>query len=132
MHDIESGLRSELKAISAEIESVNFKIENVASDEANLDAKIEKKKAELARHQKRLGNIIGTRKSVKNNLIRLFFCTAALKSVRPAFMDEFEKLEAELTEVYNTYVLKFRCLVFLEQQLEDVEKAESAQKLVSS
>ena len=45
-------------------------------------------------------------------------------------MDEFEKLEAELSETYNLYVLKFRCLVFLEQQLEDVEKSEIAQKQV--
>lgn len=39
-------------------------------------------------------------------------------------MDEFEKLEQELSLAYDQYVLKFRCLVYLEQQLEDIEKSE--------
>lgn len=50
-------------------------LDNVASDEANLEAKIEKKRAELERNQKRL---------------------ATLHTVRPAYMDEYEKLEQEL------------------------------------
>lgn len=50
-------------------------LDNVASDEANLEAKIEKKKSELDRNQKRL---------------------ATLQTVRPAYMDEYEKLEEEL------------------------------------
>lgn len=37
-----------------EIENITFKIENVASDEANLEAKIEKKRQDLERYQKRL------------------------------------------------------------------------------
>lgn len=50
-------------------------LDNVASDEANLEAKIEKKRSELERNQKRL---------------------ATLQTVRPAYMDEYEKLEEEL------------------------------------
>ncbi|KAI1291892.1 Clusterin-associated protein 1 [Halotydeus destructor] len=105
--DVDKGLREELRAIEKDIESTNFKIDNVASDEDNLEEKLEKKRSELERNQKRL---------------------QALKSVRPAFMDEYEKLEEELNYVYNLYVVKFRCLVFLEQQLEDVEKTELVQK----
>ena len=37
--------------------------------------------------------------------------------VRPAFMDEYEKLEAELKKLYEDYIVKFRCLSFLEQQV---------------
>ena len=44
--------------------------------------------------------------------------------LRPAFMDEYERLEQELSYVYDLYVLKYRCLLFLEQQLEDIEKTE--------
>ena len=55
-----------------------------------MEAKIEKKKVELERNQKRL---------------------LTLKKVRPAFMDEYEKLEAELKKVYEEYIVKFRCLV---------------------
>lgn len=39
-------------------------------------------------------------------------------------MDEFEKLEQELAYFYDLYILKFRCLVYLEQQMEDIEKSE--------
>jgi clusterin-associated protein 1 len=31
-----------------------------------------------------------------------------LKKVRPAFMDEYEKLESELKKVYEEYIVKFR------------------------
>lgn len=53
-------------------------LDNVASDEANLEAKIEKKRSELERNQKRL---------------------ATLQTVRPAYMDEYEKLEEELASM---------------------------------
>jgi clusterin-associated protein 1 len=54
-----------------------------------LEAKIEKKKVELDRNQKRL---------------------LTLKKVRPAFMDEYEKLEEELKKLYEEYIIKFRCM----------------------
>lgn len=47
-------------------------------------------------------------------------------------MDEFEKLEQELAYSYDLYVLKFRCLVYLEQQLEDIERSEVDQIKVRS
>ena len=61
-----------------------------------MEAKIEKKKVELERNQKRL---------------------MTLKKVRPAFMDEYEKLEDELKKIYEDYIVKYRCLAFLEQQV---------------
>ncbi len=75
----------------------------MASNEANLEAKIEKKRVELDRTQKRL---------------------ITLKKVRPAFMDEYEKLEAELKKLYEDYIVKFRCLSYLEQQVEEFERLE--------
>lgn len=53
-------------------------LDNVASDEANLETKIDKRKTELERNQKRL---------------------ATLQTVRPAYMDEYDKLEEELNAV---------------------------------
>ena len=70
-------------------QKITNNIENVASNEANLEAKIEKKKVELDRNQKRL---------------------FTLKKVRPAFMDEYEKLEEELKKLYEEYIIKFRCM----------------------
>ena len=39
-------------------------------------------------------------------------------------MDEYEKLEEELQVIYEMYITKFRCLTFLEQQLEEIEESE--------
>ena len=41
-----------------------------------------------------------------------FFC------LRPSFMNDFEKFEDELNELYSNYVLKFRILSYLEKELE--------------
>lgn len=101
--EVESSLRVTYKAIEEEIQKTTQLIENVASDEVNLDAKIEKKKLELERNQKRL---------------------QTLKKVRPAFMDEYEKLEDELKKVYEVYVVKMRCLTYLEQLLDELERVE--------
>lgn len=52
--EIERSIKDGIKEIQTEIEKINYKIDNVAADEANLEAKIEKKKSELERNQKRL------------------------------------------------------------------------------
>ena len=46
-------------------------------------------------------------------------------------MDEFEKLEQELANYYDQYTLKFRCLAYLQQQIEEIEKNEMADVRVS-
>lgn len=38
---------------------------------------------------------------------------------RPAFLEEFEKLEAELQTLYQEYVTRTRCISYLEQQHEE-------------
>lgn len=53
--------------------------------------------------------------SVDSKLVSLF---------RPAFMDEYERLEEELQECYESYMVKFRCLAYLERLLEEHEFAE--------
>jgi hypothetical protein len=45
-----------------------------------------------------------------NKSIRVLF--------RPSFMNDFEKFETELNELYTNYVLKFRILSYLEKELE--------------
>lgn len=101
VNDIEQGLKSTLKAVEVDLEKTMDLLNNIATNEANLDTKIEKKKSELERNQKRL---------------------ATLQTVRPAFMDEYERLESELEEVYRLYVDKYRNLVYLESQLEEYER----------
>ncbi|EMP40841.1 Clusterin-associated protein 1 [Chelonia mydas] len=43
---------------------------------------------------------------------------------RPAFMDEYEKIEEELQKQYSSYLEKFRNLAYLEQQLDDHHRLE--------
>ena len=83
-------------------------------DEQTLDGKIKKKAAELERAEKR---------------------AKALQTVRPAFMDEYDRLEQELEKMYEVYVLRIRNLTYLEHELEthharDMEDEEKVRKIL--
>ncbi|XP_031575256.1 clusterin-associated protein 1 homolog [Actinia tenebrosa] len=103
VNELENGIKKSMLRVQEEIKKTTQMLNNIASDEANLETKIEKKKQELERNQKRL---------------------RSLESVRPAFMDEYEKLEEDLKKVYETYMEKHRNLSYLEQLLDDVNRAE--------
>ncbi|KAM9584173.1 clusterin-associated protein 1 isoform 3-T3 [Trichechus inunguis] len=103
INETEKVMRIAIKDILAQVQKTKDLLNNVASDEANLEAKIEKRKLELDRNRKRL---------------------QTLQSVRPAFMDEYEKIEEELQKQYDIYLEKFRNLTYLEQQLEDHHRME--------
>uniref|UniRef100_A0A3B3RXL8 Clusterin associated protein 1 n=1 Tax=Paramormyrops kingsleyae TaxID=1676925 RepID=A0A3B3RXL8_9TELE len=103
INETEKALRSAIKEVLENMQKTEGMLNNVSSDEASLEAKIEKKKQELERNQKRL---------------------QTLQSVRPAFMDEYEKIEEDLQKQYDIYVEKFHNLSFLEQQLEDYHRVE--------
>nr|XP_026695606.1 clusterin-associated protein 1 [Ciona intestinalis] len=105
INTIEKGLRSSIMKVEQNTKSTLQKLDNVAADEANLEAKIEKRKSELDRSKKRL---------------------STLQSVRPAFMDEFERLEEELKLQYASYLIKFRNMTYLEHQMEDHNRQEQA------
>ncbi|XP_061153633.1 clusterin-associated protein 1 homolog isoform X2 [Syngnathus typhle] len=99
----EKALRVAIREALETVEKTKEMLNNIVSDEANLDAKIEKKKQELERSRKRL---------------------QTLQSVRPAFMDEYEKIEEDLQKQYEIYVAKIKNLCFLESQLEDYHQLE--------
>lgn len=103
INEVETSLAASIKAVENEIRKTLQMLDNVASDEANLEAKIEKKRNELERNQKRL---------------------QTLQSVRPAYMDEYDKLEEDLQKFYDAYLIKFRNLTYLESQLEDYVRGE--------
>jgi clusterin-associated protein 1 len=103
MAEVEASVRQALETVKMEIANTKELMENVSASEANLDNKIEKKQAELERNQKRL---------------------QTLKKVRPAFLEEFERLEVELQQLYQDYLVRFRCLAYLEQQQDEDEQAE--------
>lgn len=39
---------------------------------------------------------------------------------RPAFLEEYERYENELNQIYENYVIKFRCYTYLQQQLQQL------------
>ncbi|KAH8863785.1 Clusterin-associated protein 1 [Schistosoma japonicum] len=94
---VERSLETAKNAISNQIDKIQLSLVNIAADETNLDAKIEKKRDELERNRKRL---------------------TTLQSVRPVYMDEYEQLEEKLSSLYTIYLMKFRNLTFLESQYE--------------
>ncbi|XP_017269034.1 clusterin-associated protein 1 homolog isoform X4 [Kryptolebias marmoratus] len=103
INETEKALRAAIKEVLESVEKTKEMLSNVVSDENSLDAKIEKKKQDLERNQKRL---------------------QTLQSVRPAFMDEYEKIEEDLQKQYEMYVEKFRNLSFLESQLDEYHRLE--------
>jgi clusterin-associated protein 1 len=78
------------------IQTTLKQIENCKSDELNLKSKLDKKKNELARIEKRLQSI---------------------QNVRPPYMDEHDKIEKDLIQLYSEYTIKFRHLGYLEHQM---------------
>ena len=89
--------------VNDQTEQMRGMLGNLEGDEANLQQKIDKKKTELDRHQKRL---------------------SSLQTVRPAFMDEYERLEAELSAQYALYVQSWRNLTYLESELDAIQEQE--------
>uniref|UniRef100_A0A8C9NGE7 Clusterin associated protein 1 n=1 Tax=Serinus canaria TaxID=9135 RepID=A0A8C9NGE7_SERCA len=103
INEAEKVMKIAISSILEEVQKTKDMLNNVALDEANLEAKIEKRKLELERSQKRL---------------------QTLQSVRPAFMDEYEKIEEQLQKQYSTYLEKFRNLTYMEQLLDDHRRTE--------
>ncbi|TKS74388.1 Clusterin-associated protein 1 -like protein [Collichthys lucidus] len=103
INETEKALRAAIKEVLESVEKTKDMLGNVVSDETSLDNKIEKKKQELERNRKRL---------------------QTLQSVRPAFMDEYEKIEEDLQKQYDVFVEKFRNLCFLESQLDEYHRLE--------
>ncbi|XP_056270762.1 clusterin-associated protein 1 homolog [Pseudoliparis swirei] len=103
INETEKVLRAAIREVVERVEKTKDMLSNVVSDEASLDAKIEKKKQEQERNRKRL---------------------QTLQSVRPAFMDEYEKIEEDLQKQYEIFVEKFRNLCYLESQLDEYHRVE--------
>merc|ERR1719473_862311 len=89
--------------VTDQTEQLRGMLSNLEADEANLQQKIDKKKQELDRHQKRL---------------------QSLQTVRPAFMDEYERLESELSGQYSMYVQSWRNMSYLEAELDAINAQE--------
>ncbi|KAJ3206713.1 Clusterin-associated protein 1 [Entophlyctis luteolus] len=103
LRSMEAAILGAVETLKAHINDTRSALEGLSADETNLVAKIDKRKNELERAEKRL---------------------KSLQGVRPAYMDEYEKIEVELVKLYEVYMDKFRNLAYLEQQLDEHDKLE--------
>lgn len=103
--EFERRLRDMLQSIGQQVETLNNNVTNLSADATNLEQKIESKKAQQERAQKRL--------------------TSLLK-VRPAFMEEYDRLEGELHQQFVTYLEHYRNLEYLENELSKFNSKEDA------
>eukprot|EP00898_Chlorokybus_atmophyticus_P007655 jgi/Chlat1/7891/Chrsp66S07308 len=105
MDSIERAVREAINAVQESAASLEAVLESLTADERALEARIEKRKQELDRAEKRL---------------------ATLQHVKPAHMEEAERLGGELSALYAGYAERARNLAWLEGRLacrEDQERA---------
>ncbi|EFA05121.1 Clusterin-associated protein 1-like Protein [Tribolium castaneum] len=108
INEVEAGIKKAIEALKTEIDESKQLIDNVSATEANLDNKIERRKVEIDRYEKRL---------------------QTLKKVRPAFMEEFTALEAELEQLFVQYSTRVRILNQLERLVSETERQQLEKQL---
>lgn len=100
---VERSVHEAISQVEDHLRATQQQLEEMSRTSAALDGKIDKRRAELERSEKRL---------------------ATLRTVRPPYMDEYERLQGELQMLYNVYLDRFRNLEYLEAQLEQHVRAE--------
>jgi len=100
---VERAVNGMISQHGQQLEQLKTMTEELQRDEKNLEQKAKKKQLELDRCRTRLTNLV---------------------NVRPAFMDEFDRLEEELERFYEQYVGRFRNLDYLEHELDSLNREE--------
>ena len=106
LEEIERAVQNSIQSVKENITNLDIQLDELEKDKTNLESKIEKRRTELERSEKRL---------------------STLQSVRPAYMDEYELLQAQMQELYTKYLERHRNLEYLESQLEWHRSSEQKQ-----
>ncbi|XP_075973074.1 clusterin associated protein 1 [Anticarsia gemmatalis] len=104
MSAMEAHVKRALDAAAAQVSAARDQIDNVAASEAALDAKLDRKRAELLRAEKRLHTV---------------------QKIKPAYQGELTALESEIEQLWEQYVLRYRCVEALKHQLSVLESAQA-------
>ncbi|GMF16224.1 unnamed protein product [Phytophthora lilii] len=107
---LERSIQDILVNLQENVELTERQVVELDAEEKALAAKIKKAQADLERSEKRL---------------------KSLQHVRPAFMDEYEKLEKELERQYAIYCERFRNLDYLQREL-DLHNSREMKKLAEN
>ncbi|OQR90861.1 clusterin-associated protein 1 [Achlya hypogyna] len=94
---LEKSIKGIIESVQENVASMEQQCSELDAEEKALGAKIKKAQGDLERSEKRL---------------------KSLQNVRPAFMDEYEKLEKELERQYVIYCERFRNLDYLQRELD--------------
>lgn len=106
--EVEKLVRQMIEKATREEAEIEHKLNNIGQDEQNLDTKIERRKLECEQLQKRLSK---------------------LQSYRPPNRDEFERFEDRLKILYQEYVLVYRNLGYMKQQMNEIEIVEQEKSI---
>eukprot|EP00877_Chromochloris_zofingiensis_P002789 jgi/Chrzof1/12510/Cz06g36260.t1 len=100
---VERSIGEAIAGVDDALRSLAAQVQELSSVESGLESKLEKRRQELERAEKRL---------------------ATLAAVRPAYMDEYEQLQGQLQVLYVHYLERFRNLEYLESKLEGYHRTE--------
>lgn len=96
LNTVEKLLKQAITNLKNQIENGNSTIESQATEKINLESKTQRKQSELERSSHRL---------------------ATLQKIRPAYLEEFEKIEIQMKDLYGQYTMKIRCYDALKNML---------------
>ena len=108
---MERSVREAIQAVQDNVTSLEQQCRELETEKKQLTSRKDKVTSELERNNRQLQN---------------------LQNVRPAFMDEYERLEQELSEEYDMYIQKFRNLDYLERELDRLNQREKAKMEASN
>lgn len=81
-------LKQSILTLRNQLDAGRSTIQNQLSEKSNLESKIQRKESELERTSHRL---------------------ATLQRIRPAYLEEFEKIEVSMKDLYMQYTMRIRC-----------------------
>lgn len=94
--NVEKYLKNSIFSMNQKLNSSKSTLESSKTEKNAVSAKLDRKTADLERSKQRLD---------------------ALQKIRPAFLEEFERLEGELKGLFEQYFIRVRCLDALRVQI---------------
>lgn len=91
---VEKLLKQSIGTLKHQLTTAKSTIESQITEKSSLESKIQRRESELERTNSRL---------------------ATLQRIRPAYLEEFEKIEVQMKELYAQYTLRIRCYDSMKQ-----------------
>lgn len=85
---VEKSLKQAISNMKAQLDASRATLDAQKNEKANLESKIQRKESELERSNHRL---------------------TTLSRIRPAYLEEYEKIEIQMKELYSQYTMRIRC-----------------------